>query len=230
MTQPHHRAHPERVGATTVRAWLAQPDTVTVLDVRTPAEFETAHIRGSYNVPLNLLDEHAEQLAARLDRHVVLVCQSGPRAAQARQRLAAVGADRVHVLDGGITAYARSDAGGGDGGGGGGDGGAGCAGGHADGSLVRGRARWSLERQVRLAAGTLVLAGLIAGLRDPRARLLSVGVGAGLTVSALTDTCTMARILSALPYNRGPRDRTAAQVLAQLPTRQAESPRSASGE
>jgi rhodanese-related sulfurtransferase len=41
---------------------------VTVLDVRTPAEFETAHIRGSCNVPLGLLDEHAEQLAARLDR------------------------------------------------------------------------------------------------------------------------------------------------------------------
>lgn len=209
MTQPHHshrRAHPERVDATTVRAWLAQPDTVTVLDVRTPAEFETMHIRGSYNVPLNLLDEHAEQLAPRLDRHVVLVCQSGPRAAQARQRLAAVGADRVHVLDGGITAYAHSGSDGGDGGG------------EADGSLVRGRARWSLERQVRLVAGTLVLAGLVAGLRTPKALLLSAGIGAGLTVSALTNTCTMARVLSALPYNRGPRDRTPAEVFAQLPT------------
>ncbi|OZM76359.1 rhodanese-like domain-containing protein [Pseudonocardia sp. MH-G8] len=210
MTQPHHshhRAHPERVDAATVRAWLAQPDTATVLDVRTPAEFETVHIRGSYNVPLNLLDEHAEQLAPRLDRHVVLVCQSGPRAAQARQRLATVGADRVHVLDGGITAYAGS----------GSDGGDGDGGGKADGSLVRGRARWSLGRQVRLVAGTLVTAGLVAGLRAPSARLLSAAIGAGLTVSALTDTCTMARVLSALPYNRGPRDRTPAEVLAQLP-------------
>ncbi|GAA5111547.1 rhodanese-like domain-containing protein [Pseudonocardia adelaidensis] len=209
MTQPHYshrRAHPERVDAATLRAWLAQPDTVTVLDVRTPAEFEAVHIRGSYNVPLNLLDEHAEQVASRLDRHVVLICQSGPRAAQARQRLAAVGADRVHVLDGGITAYARSGGDGGDGGN------------ETDGSLVRGRARWSLERQVRLVAGTLVLAGLVAGLRAPRARLLSAGIGAGLTVSALTDTCTMARVLSALPYNRGPRDRAPAEVLAQLPT------------
>jgi rhodanese-related sulfurtransferase len=198
--------HPDRVDAGTVRGWLDQPDTVTVLDVRTPAEFETAHIRGSYNVPLNLLDEHAEQLAARLDRHVVLVCQSGSRATRARQRLTAVGADRVHVLDGGITAYA-------------------AAGGDADGSVVRGRARWALERQVRLVAGVLVLAGLAVGLRAPQARLLSVGIGAGLTVSALTDTCTMARILSALPYNRGPRDRTPADLLAQLPTtRQAERP------
>ncbi|OLT01357.1 sulfurtransferase [Pseudonocardia sp. CNS-004] len=215
MTRPHQHTHPERVDAVTVRAWLAQPDTVMVLDVRTPAEFEAAHIRGSCNVPLNLLEEHAEQLAARLDRHVVLVCRSGPRAAQARQRLAAVGADRVHVLDGGINAYARSH--------GNGDG-------DTDGSLVQGRARWSLERQVRLVAGALVLAGLVAGLRAPGARLLSAGIGVGLALSALTDTCTMARILSALPYNRGPRDRTPAEVLAQLPTGAAARPEPSSAE
>lgn len=85
------------------------------------------------------------------------------------------------------------------------------------GTFVRGRARWALERQVRLVAGTLVLAGLTAGLRAPRARLLAGGIGAGLTVSALTDSCTMASFLSALPYNRGPRDRTPAEVLAELP-------------
>lgn len=187
---------PHRIDPGTLQGWLAEPDAVTVIDVRTPGEFETAHIRGSYNVPLDLLDEHAAQLAARLDRQVVLVCQSGARAGQAQQRLAGVGADRVHVLGGGITAYA---AGGGD--------------------VVRGRARWSMERQVRLVAGTLVLAGLAVGLRVPAARLLAGGIGAGLTLSALTDTCTMARVVSVLPYNRGPRDRTPAQVLAQLPAR-----------
>ena len=96
---------PDHVEAATVRGWLDRPDAVTVLDVRTPAEFETAHIRGSYNLPLVLLAEHAEQIAARLDRQVVLVCRSGTRASEAQQRLAGVGADRVHVLDGGITAY-----------------------------------------------------------------------------------------------------------------------------
>lgn len=201
--------------AQTLRDRMDKHEDLTVIDVRSAAEFETMHIRGSYNVPLNLLDEHAEQVAARLDRHVVLVCRSGPRAAQARQRLAAVGADRVHVLDGGINAYARSH---------------GNGEGDADGSLVRGRAHWSLERQVRLVAGALVLAGLAAGLRTPRARLLSAGVGGGLAVSALTDTCTMGRVLSALPYNRGPRDRTPAEVLAQLPTGAAARPEPSSTE
>ncbi len=193
-----HASPPRHVDARTVRDWLGDPDTVTVIDVRSPpAEFETVHIRGSYNVPLDMVNEHTEQLAARFDRQVVLVCQSGTRAAQAHQRLAGgVGSERVHILTGGISAY--SGVGGGD--------------------VVRGRARWALERQVRLVAGTLVLAGLTAGLRAPKARLLAGGIGAGLTVSALTDSCTMASFLSALPpYNRGPRDRTPAEVLAELP-------------
>ena len=58
------------------------------------------------------------------------------------------------------------------------------------------------------------------GRRLPKARLLTGGHGTGLAVSALTDTCTMGRILAALPYNRGPRHRSPAEVLAQLPTTQ----------
>lgn len=191
---PVHAPAPDRVDAPTVLGWLGEPDAVTVIDVRSPAEFETAHIAGSYNVPLDLLSEHAAQLAARLDRQVVLVCQSGNRAAQARQHLAGVGAEHLHVLDGGVGAYSE-----------------------AGGTVVRGRARWALERQVRLVAGGLVLAGVAASWHVPGARLLAGGVGAGLTVSALTDSCTMARVLSALPYNRGPRKRSAAEVLDQLP-------------
>ena len=192
---------PDHVEAATVRGWLDRPDAVTVLDVRTPAEFQTVHIRGSYNLPLTLLAEHAEQIAARLDRQVVLVCRSGTRACEARQYLAGVGADRLHVLDGGLTAYTATV-------------------GTNDPTVVRGQPRWALERQVRLVAGTLVLAGLALGRRLPRARLLTGGVGTGLVLSALTDTCTMARLLAALPYNRGPRDRTPTEVLAQLRTTQ----------
>lgn len=185
---------PQTISPETVRAWLADAGSVTVVDVRGAAEFETVHIRGSHNVPLDLVGEHAEQLVARFDRPVVLVCRTGVRAAHAHRRLAGVGAERVHVLDGGIAAFTGTG-----------------------GEVVRGRARWALERQVRLVAGTLVLAGLAAGLRAPRARLLAAGIGTGLTVSALTDTCTMGRVLSALPYNRGPRERTPAEVLALLP-------------
>ncbi|HEY1973711.1 MAG TPA: rhodanese-like domain-containing protein [Pseudonocardia sp.] len=184
----------ERIDAATLRDWLGQPDPVTVIDVRSPAEFETVHLDGSYNMPLNLIEGHTEQLAARLNGQVVLVCQSGVRATQAQQRLAGVGAERVSVLEGGISGFGSDDP-----------------------RLLRGRPRWAMERQVRLVAGTLVLTGLVAGLRLPKARLLAAGIGTGLTISALTDTCTMGRLLAMLPYNQGPAELSAAEALSQLP-------------
>jgi rhodanese-related sulfurtransferase len=185
---------PDTVEATTVIDWARRPDDVTIIDVRTPAEYETMHIPGSYNVPVNLIGEHAAQFAARLDRKVVLVCQSGARAAQARQRLAGVGAQNLHILDGGVPAYAS-----------------------AGGDVVRGRSRWAMDRQVRLAAGSLVLTSILASLKLPAARFLAGGIGAGLTFAAVTDSCAMSRVLGALPYNKGPVDRTVHEVLGELP-------------
>jgi rhodanese-related sulfurtransferase len=187
-------ATPDRIDGATAREWLGRPHPPVVVDVRSPAEFETERIAGSINVPLNLVEKHAASVAARLHHEVVLVCQSGVRAGQAQQRLTGAGAGQLHVLDGGVSAYEA-----------------------AGGEVVRGRARWSLERQVRLVAGSLVLGSLLAGLRVPPVRVLAGGVGLGLTVSALTDSCTMGRVLSALPYNRGPGDPGPAEVLDQLP-------------
>lgn len=180
----------ERVDAHVVVEWMRDPDKVIVIDVRTPAEYETVHIRGSYNVPLDVLGDHPATLAAHLDRDCVLVCASGVRSADAQRRLAGVGATNVHVLDGGVSAVEQ-----------------------AGGDVVRGQARWALERQVRLVAGSLTLVGLLLGLRFPRARLLSFGIGSGLTFSALSNTCAMGNVLSRLPYNRGPRTRSAAEVI-----------------
>ena len=66
----------------------------------------------------------------------------------------------------------------------------------------RGSEKWALERQVRLVAGGLVAAGIVASLRWPRARFVSGMVGAGLTFAAVTDTCAMGTALAKLPYNR----------------------------
>jgi rhodanese-related sulfurtransferase len=184
---------PARIDAAAALAWTADPHSVTVLDVRSPAEFETAHLSGSHNVPLDLLGEHAPELAASLDGSVLLVCQSGVRATQAAQRLAAAGLTDLHVVDGGVPALAA-----------------------AGGPIARGQARWALERQVRLVAGSLVLLGALASLLLPIALVLAICIGAGLTFSALSNTCAMGALLSRLPYNRGPAAPTAPRVLAQL--------------
>lgn len=154
---------------------------ITLLDVRTPGEYASSHIHGSHNVPLHLLTSHARDIGAAVDGPVVLVCQSGGRARQAEQVLRAEGLTRLHVLDGGVAAWEAAGL-----------------------PLNRGRQRWSMERQVRAVAGGLALAGSVAGLVVWRPLGgLAAGVGGGLLVSALTDTCTMARVLARLPYNRG---------------------------
>ena len=179
----------------TLRSWLAGHQDLTVLDVRSAAEFESMHIRGSYNVPLPLLSEHTDELAQRLGSRVVLVCQSGVRAEQARQRLGEAGIGTAFVLTGGVPGFAA-----------------------AGGDVVRGAQRWDLERQVRMAAGTLVVGGLLAGkFVSPRLRLLAGAIGTGLTFSAATNTCAMGKALSKMPWNKAATEPTAKSAIGQLP-------------
>ena len=70
----------------TLCQWTTEHEDLVIIDVRSAVEFASLHIAGSYNVPLPLLSEHTADLAARLGERVVLVCQSGARAEQARQR------------------------------------------------------------------------------------------------------------------------------------------------
>ncbi|MEU3688470.1 rhodanese-like domain-containing protein [Streptomyces narbonensis] len=153
-----------------------------LLDVRTPGEFRTAHIPGSYNVPLNTLREHRAELLAHLDEDVVLVCRSGARAAEAEQALAEAGLPNLRVLAGGIVAWEAAGA-----------------------PVDRGPERWDMERQVRLVAGSVVLATGLVGVFVPGAHLIGTAIGAGLTYAALSNSCAMGVLLSRLPYNRGPR-------------------------
>lgn len=168
-----------RVDVRTMQAWLTADDAPRVLDVRTPAEFETAHIPGSYNVPLDNLREHRSELRRHLDEDVVLVCQSGARAEQAEKALAEVGLPGLRVLEGGMTAWRTAGA-----------------------PVNRGRQTWELERQVRLAAGSIVAGSILGSVAVPRLKWLAGGIGAGLVTAALTNTCAMGMLLSKMPWNR----------------------------
>jgi rhodanese-related sulfurtransferase len=151
-----------------------------VLDVRTPGEFETAHIAGAYNAPLDLLREHRDEIIQHLDEDVVLVCRSGKRAIQAEETLRNAGLTNLHILDGGITAW------------------------EAKGFAVsRGTQRWDLERQVRLVTGSIVLTSILGSIDSPKLKWVAGAVGGGLTFAALSNTCAMGMLLSKLPYNRG---------------------------
>lgn len=183
------------ITAETLSSWFKEHGEVQVIDVRSALEFESMHIRGSRNIPLPLLLKHSDELAARLGPHVVLACQTGARAEQARQGLAGAGIKTAQVLTGGVPGFAA-----------------------AGGDVATGRPRWALERQVRLAAGSLVMLGLAGGrFVSPKIRVLAGTIGAGLTFSAATDTCAMGKAISTLPWNKTASEPTFESAILSLP-------------
>jgi rhodanese-related sulfurtransferase len=147
---------------------------VRLIDVRTPAEHGEIHIEGSSLMPLDRLD------SKQVHGPVVLVCGSGKRAEQARQKLQAAGCQDLAVLEGGVLAWERAGL-----------------------PVKRGKAVLSLERQVRIAAGLLVLTGVALGfVVHPAFVGLSAFVGAGLTFAGITDWCGMAMLLAKMPWNQ----------------------------
>ena len=156
-------------------------DGVTIVDVRTPGEFEAVHVPLAQNRPLDDLDEHVDELRSLVEesQEIVLVCRAGSRAHQAQEKLSAAGLPDLPILEGGMLAWQQ-----------------------AGGPVVQDVIRWDLERQVRLAVGLIVVASIALSLVFPPARFVAGAVGLGLIFAAATNTCMLGMILSRLPYNR----------------------------
>jgi rhodanese-related sulfurtransferase len=171
---------PAILNAADLRGLLDSANPPRILDVRTPGEFEGVHIAGAYNVPLDLLREHSDEIRTHLDDHVVLVCRSGQRATQAEQTLHDTGLTNVHILDGGMNSWEANGF-----------------------SVKRGAQRWDLERQVRLVAGSIVALSVLASIFVPGFKWVALFIGSGLVFAAVSNTCMMGMLLAKLPYNRG---------------------------
>jgi rhodanese-related sulfurtransferase len=184
------------ITATQLRDRISSDTPLHILDVRTPAEFETSHIDGSLNVPLDVLNDHGPKVAEKLDRSgdIVLVCRSGQRSTQAAELLQGQGVTGGAILKNGITDWEAQGY-----------------------DVKRGVQRWDLERQVRLVAGSIVLSSVLGSVAVPRLKWLAAAIGGGLTYAAVSNTCAMGTALSKLPYNRGA-STDAETVLAQLAT------------
>jgi rhodanese-related sulfurtransferase len=176
---PHPRPS---VDAPSLQERLGDPATPRLIDVRTPAEYEAGHIPGAVNVPLDRLKGSLDELCGVLhDQDVVLVCRSGQRAGQAQEALRSAGLT-APVLAGGMSSWTAT-------------------GGPVK-QVEQGRRVWELERQVRLVAGVLVLLSVLGSLLVPGLQWVAAGIGAGLTVAALSNTCAMGSLLARMPWNR----------------------------
>jgi rhodanese-related sulfurtransferase len=162
---------------------LRQRKKETVLiDVRTPAEFRAAHVGFARNIPLERLPD-AIAAEAMLQSPIYVICQSGGRGKTACQRLSAAGISAVNV-EGGTQAWAAAGL-----------------------PVVRGQRAMSLERQVRIAAGSIVLIGAILALTvHPYFAGICAFIGAGLVFAGVTDTCGMGLLLARMPWNRAAED------------------------
>jgi rhodanese-related sulfurtransferase len=161
---------------------LAAGGGLDLIDVRTPAEFEDVHLAGARNIPLDQLDPEALAQSRRggPGAPLYVICQGGGRSRQACARLLKAGLSPVVDIEGGTAACVAAGL-----------------------PVIRGQKSLSLERQVRIAAGTLVLLGLVlARLAHPAFLALSAFVGAGLVFAGVTDFCGMGLLLARMPWNR----------------------------
>jgi rhodanese-related sulfurtransferase len=162
-------------------------DDLMVVDVRSPAEFDAQYLSGSHNIPLDGIDHSAVDAFLRGkgrgdDLEIIyLMCKSGHRSKLAQDKLKSMN-HKVICIEGGVDALSRD----------------------GDFDVRKNQSvPMSLERQVRIAAGSLVLLGMIVGtLIHPAAYALSAFVGGGLVFAGVTDWCGMGLLLAKMPWNK----------------------------
>ena len=145
-----------------------------LLDVREYPEWLESHVPGASLVPLGELKSNPQRGA--LAPEVLTLCRSGKRATEAAQTLAEAGVAKAFVVKGGIEEWKA----------------AGLATQKAEGGPI------SMERQVRIGAGALVLLGLLV----PRLRVVAWFVPCGLIFAGVTDWCGMGKVLAKVPWNQ----------------------------
>ena len=155
---------------------------IELIDVRTPVEFREVHLEIARNVPLDQLDPKVlmQARSGSGSEPLYVVCKSGGRSQQACEKFLKAGFTNIVNVEGGTTACIAAGL-----------------------PVVRGKKAISLERQVRIAAGLLVLLGAIGShTLHPALIWLSALVGAGLMFAGITDTCGMGMVLARMPWNQ----------------------------
>lgn len=170
------------IPATEVSRLKASGTAIGLIDVRTPGEFASVHAQGAINVPLDRISADAvRRVVGDAGGPIFVICKSGARAAKACDALLNQGVGEVISVEGGTDAWVAAGL-----------------------PVVRSKGVISLERQVRIGAGLLVLVGTLLGaFVHPGFLALSGFVGAGLTVAGVTDWCGMALLLGKAPWNQG---------------------------
>jgi rhodanese-related sulfurtransferase len=164
---------------------LKENSLTELIDVRTPAEFGEVHVVNAVNIPLDSIDakELAKMRDGKNEAPLYIICKSGARGEKACKKLMDAGIENVINVEGGTDACVAEGL-----------------------SVNRGKKAMSLERQVRIAAGVLILTGITLGFQQhPGFFGLSAFVGVGLILAGITDWCGMGMLLAKMPWNQAPK-------------------------
>lgn len=155
-------------------AWEKMQSGALLLDVRELPEWDESHVPGAALLPLGKVKSDPQ--GAALASEVFTLCKTGCRAEAAAAVLREQAGVAAKHVEGGIEAWRA----------------AGLPTQKGDGRTI------SLERQVRIGAGVLILLGLLVR----RLRFISYFVPCGLIFAGITDHCGMAKVLASAPWNQ----------------------------
>lgn len=152
----------------------------TLLDVRTPGEWAAIHAQGAINLPLDKIGAESVATLCGNNKKILTICHSGGRSKKACELLSGIAGVKAVSVAGGTSAWTAAGY-----------------------PIEKGTGVISIERQVRIIAGVLVLIGVLLGIGlNSVFLIIPLLVGAGLTFAGITDYCGMAMLLARMPWNR----------------------------
>ena len=179
VNQKGEAASIEMISPREVPALMQKDPQVKLLDVRSPLEFAQVHIKDAISVPIDMLAAKINDLAQSKQRYIVF-CRTGNRSPMAADMLMQSGIHGVKVMQGGMTRWQKDGL-----------------------PVIKGEGGISLERQVRLIAGSVVLLGiLLSWFAHWVLIFIPIFISCGLIYSGISDNCLMGMLLMKLPYNK----------------------------
>ena len=159
--------------------------TATIVDVRSPAEYQAGHIPGARLLPVDELDASklegvVDDAELSADNPLYLTCHAGTRAEKAAHLLRDAGVEHLSLVEGGTEAW------------------------HKAGLPINkcGNAL-SLDRQVQIAVGSLLVLKVFFGFTVHELFFVAgAAIGAGLITAGVTRWCGMAQLMARMPWNR----------------------------
>ena len=155
---------------------------IHLVDVRSSGEFNAVHAKGAILCPFDALNPRqlAQQLGLSSSSTAALLCAAGNRAKKASEKFLAEGIPYCLVVEGGTQAWEAAGL-----------------------SVIKGKGVISIDRQVRIGAGSLILTGVLLGYFIHAGwYFLSGFIGCGLIFAGITDWCGMGLLLAKMPWNQ----------------------------